>query len=199
MINEISQITEDSKCMCVVMESLSDPMSITPKMITVEPDEFVDRGFDEEESLTTRIVEACKAAGNVEVLSQHRTLPEGWSKFQYYNSVVDESEALANAVIYKNTKRFRPNFIMMSSDLLPVFVFTRHFEQNPCIRLNGIYIAGKYRNLPVLVSPTLDRGQMIWGVNETLSSGVVTFVNNEGKVCNKIVSPDHLVLIKFED
>ena len=198
MIKEITQIVEDRTSFTGVITKKSD-YDITMQMKVIEADEFVDDDYDEEIRLTTKIVEACEESGNVNILPLRRSIPAEFSKSAHYTDIVEVAELLAETSLFQSTRRFRPNYLLISSDLLPVLLFHREFTIEPCIKINGIYVAGKYKNLPVLVSPTLDRGQMIWGVNETNASAIYTFINKEGKVCNKIASPDHLTMIKLED
>lgn len=199
MVKEITQVTKDSKCWCVLTESDPAGMTLSTKMVEIEADEFVDDDLDEEIRLTTKLVETCEEAGNVNTLPVRRRIQENISKSKHYSDIVEVAELLAETSLYQNTKRFRSNYIMISSDLLPIFTFHQSFATRLCSKINGIYLAGKYKHLPVLVLPALDRGQMIWGVNETNSSGIYTFVNDEGKVCNKITCPNYFTMIKLED
>ena len=40
---------------------------------------------------------------------------------------------------------------------------------------------------------------MLWGVNDEYIPGIVTFINEEDKICNKIVNTSHFMLLKIED
>lgn len=62
-----------------------------------------------------------------------------------------------------------------------------------------MYIAGSYKDIPVLVSPVLNKGEMLWGVNEDKASSVLTFINEEDHVCSKVVDPTSLLLMKLKD
>lgn len=202
LLNElklISNITRDDKCLRVVHTSDDTNMMIIPKVVEVEPDEFFDDPWNFEVSLITKMVEACKAAGHVEDVPQGRTIPEGRSKFEHYSELVDVIHLLADARIFKNTKKFRAEYLIMSSDLLPVFIFSPDFKQVPLCKINGMYVAGYYKNIPVLISPMLNRGEMLWGVNEEQSSSVLTFINYEDKICSKVVNSNTLLLMKLHD
>lgn len=202
LLNElslISNVTRDDRCMSLVDSVDETTMTVTPKIIEVEPDEFFDDPFDLEVSLITRMKEACEASGNVEDIPQGRTIPEGRSKFAHYSALIDVAYHLADVHIYKNTKRFRADYLIMSSDLLPVFVFAQDFKPEPLSKIHGMYVAGSYKDIPVLVSPILDKGEMIWGVNKKQSSSVLTFLNDEDQVCSKVVNPNSLLLIKLKD
>lgn len=202
LLNElslISNVTRDSRCMSIVHSIDETNITLTAKTIEVESDEFFDDPFDFELSLVTRMKEACEASGNIEDVPQGRTIPEGRSKFEHYSALTDIMYRLADAHIFKNTKKFRAKYLIMSSDLLPVFVFSPEFKRVPLSKMHGIYVAGLYKNIPVLVSPRLAKGEMIWGVNEKLSSSVLTFINDEDQVCSKVVNPTSLLLMKLKD
>lgn len=202
LINElklISNVTRDEKSYSIRHEVDETSMMLTAKIIEVEPDEFFDDPFDLEVSLITRMKEACKASGNVEDVPQGRTIPEGRSKSEHYSALTDIMYHLTDARIYKNTKKFRAEYLIMSSDLLPVFVFSPDFKPELLSKIHGMYVTGSYKNIPVLVSPVLDKGEMIWGVNEDKSSSVLTFLNNKDQICSKVVNPNSLLLMKLKD
>lgn len=202
MINElklISNVTRDEKSYTIRHEVDETGTMLTAKIIEVEPDEFFDDPFDLEVSLITRMKEACEASGNIEDVPQGRTIPEGRSKFEHYSAITDVMYHLADTHIYKNTKKFRAEYLVMSSDLLPVFVFSPEFKKAPLSKMQGMYVAGSYKNLPVLISPILSKGEMIWGVNEDKSSSVLTFLNNKDQICSKVVNPQTLFMMKLHD
>ena len=195
----ISNVTRDMKSYTIRHEVDETSMMLTAQVVEVEPDEFFDDPFDLEVSLITRMKEACEASGNVEDVPQGRIIPEGRSKFEHYSALTDIMHHLADACIYKNTKKFRAEYLIMSSDLIPVFVFSPDFKPEPLSKLHGMYVTGSYKNIPVLVSPVLDRGEMIWGVNEDRSSSVLTFLNNKDQICSKVVNPQTLFMMKLHD
>lgn len=202
LINElklISNVTRDKKSYTIRHEVDETSMMLTAQVVEVEPDEFFDDPFDFEVSLITRMKEACEASGNVEDVPQGRTIPEGRSKFEHYSALTDIMQRLADARIFKNTKKFRAEYLIMSSDLLPVFIFSPEFKRVPLSKMQGMYVAGSYKNIPVLVSPILDKGEMLWGVNEDKSSSVLTFLNNKDHACSKVVNPTSLLLMKLKD
>jgi hypothetical protein len=174
---------------------------ITAKMTTVEPDEdeFVENSMSARLALEQDIVDTCKSQGQVEVLPLTRTVPDGVDKLEHCNNIIEEATLLAEAAIYKNTLRCMPTYVLISADLLPLFACTRDFIKTNVTEIAGTYNAGMCKGIKVLVSPVLERGQMIYGVCETNASGIYTFVNDEGKVCNKILNPDYFVMIKLED
>lgn len=202
MINElklISNVTQDEKSYTIRHEVDETGTMLTAKIVEVEPDEFFDDPFNLEVSLITGMKEACEASGNVEDVLQGKTIPEGRSKFEHYSALTDIMHCLADTHIYKNTKKFRAEYLVMSSVLLPVFVFSPEFKKAPLSKMQGMYVAGSYKNLPVLISPILSKGEMIWGVNEDKSSSVLTFLNNKDQICSKVVNPQTLFMMKLHD
>lgn len=202
LINElklISNVTRDKKSYTLRHELDETDMILTAKIIEVEPDEFFEDPFDLEVSLITRMKEACEASGNVEDVPQGRTIPEGRSKFEHYSALTDIMHRLADARIFNNTKKFRAEYLIMSSDLLPVFVFSQDFKPEPLSKIHGMYVTGSYKNIPVLVSPVLNKGELIWGVNEDKSSSILTFLNDEDHICSKVVNPKTLFMMKLHD
>jgi hypothetical protein len=202
MMNElklISNVTRDKKSYTIRHEVDETGTMLTAKVVEVEPDEFFDDPFDLEVSLITRMKEACEDSGNVEDVPQGRIIPEGRSKFEHYSALTDIMHRLADARIFKNTKKFRAEYLIMASDLLPVFIFSPEFKRVPLSKMQGMYVTGSYKNIPVLVSPILDKGEMLWGVNEDKSSSVLTFLNNKDHACSKVVNPNSLLLTKLHD
>lgn len=195
----ISNVTRDEKSYTIRHEVDETGTMLTTKIVEVEPDEFFDDPFDLEVSLITRMKEACEASGNVEAVPQGRTIPEGRSKFEHYSALTNVMYHLADACIYKNTKKFRAEYLIMSSDLLPVFAFSPDFKPEPSSKMHGMYVTGSYKNIPVLVSPVLNKGEMLWGVNEDKSSSVLTFLNDKDHMCSKVVNPTSLLLMKLKD
>ena len=198
MIKEITQTTRDKMYTYVRMSS--DDTIIGATMTHVESDIFVEDDYFAETSLHIDLVNTCEESGNIEVLPMKKlSKPEEVSKFDYYNDIVSDAEMIAELVVYKNTMKFKPNFIMCSSAWLPILRFSEHFKMSPPQPVVGPYIAGTYKQLPVIVTPVFDKGEMMWGVNDKMTPGVVTFINEEEKICNKIANPSNFVLIKLED
>lgn len=197
MVKEITQIVKNGRYIYALAKQEVEGYLI-PMLKVTEPDVFVDDNLEEELRLTKEIVKACEASGSAQI-SYRRTPLNNKFISEHFNYILAEAELLARATLFKNAKGAAPNYIMVSSDFLPIFEFSLDFKANRCAQVSGTYVAGTYKNRPVLVSPFLDRGQMIWGINEPNSSAIYTFVNDEGKVCNKIVNPNYLVMIKLED
>lgn len=200
MIKEIASITRKCRYDYVAMQQSSN--LLTTKIAYVEPDNFVDDDFKAETLLLTSLQELCKETGNVETLAIRRTaIPEGVSKVEHYNNILEEAEQMSMMSIYKNTMRFRPNYVICSSDWFPILALSKHFKMSKDVAVaHGTYCCGIYKdNIPVFIAPSLSDREMIWGVNDENSPGIVTFINEEDKICNKIANDSHFVLLKLED
>jgi hypothetical protein len=198
MIKEITKVTTDSKYTCVVHQSV-DESALTVTMTSIEPDIFVEDDVSADIALHEALVKACENSNQVQMIALRRSLPAAVSKVEHYNNIIDESELLAQAFIFKRTKRLMPNYVIITADIFPLFSFHRDFKVNSAAQINGPYCCGTYKDMPVIVSPFLNRGEMLWGVNDETTPGVVTFVNTENKVCNKIVNYSNFVMCKLED
>lgn len=199
MIKEITKITEDNKCWCVTNESDSASMTLFTKMIEIEPDEFVDDDFYAEQSLIEDILNNCIKQNNIANTSIARHISQDVSKVEHYSDIIEMSYTLAQQIIYKNTKMFTPNFVICSGDISPMLPFTKGYKSCPITKIEGTCKAGMLRDIIVLISPILNRGQMIWGVNDGMSPSIVTFKNKDNKICNKIVNNNHFALINIKD
>lgn len=109
-----------------------------------------------------------------ETLTWSKTLPVGVSKAEHYQGFMEIVED-AKRVVYDRTKRFVPNYMICASDLLPVFAFIRDWNPAPVSDVNGPYFAGTLGALKVFVSPALEAGKFLVGVNgsDMMSSAAV--------------------------
>lgn len=199
MIKEITKITRDNKCVYATMEN--NGVILTPKLTSIEPDIFVEDDFSAEYTLIKDIIKACEETGNVEISEfKKKSIPEELEKFEYYDVIVKMTHEVAKMIIYKNTRRFFPNYIICDSSWLPTIAFNSDFKLNKDKGpITGTYLTGTYQDMPVFVSPVLSYGEILFGVNNDSTPGIITFINEENKVCNKIASPGHFALIKLED
>ncbi len=164
-------------------------------MTTVEPDTFVEDDYNADWKLLEDIVRLCDS----ETLYIRKTVPESCSKFEHYNNIICEAEEVAGMKVFMSTKRFRPNYVICSSDMFPIFNFSYDYKLRESDEpIHGTYLSGMYKDFPVLVSPVLKRGEMIWGVNDETAPGVITFTK-DNKVCHKIVNINNFVMLKLED
>ena len=68
-----------------------------------------------------------------------------------------------------------PNYVLVSSALLPVLSFIPGFTSAPAGQVNGPYFAGTLDGLKVFVTPNIDAGKFVVGVNgnDLMSSAAV--------------------------
>ena len=97
-------------------------------------------------------------------LTWSKTLPVGVSKMEHYEGFSEIIE-IARAIIYNRTKRFAPNYMIIAADVLPVLTFISGFTAAPAGQVNGPYFAGTLNALKVFVSPALESGKFLIGVN----------------------------------
>lgn len=89
-----------------------------------------------------------------------KTLPVGVSKREHYQGFLEIVE-LAKKVIYDRTRKFTPNIIIASSDIMPVLTFIDAFKAAPTTNIVGPYFAGTLGSMKVYVSPMLNNGRFI--------------------------------------
>jgi hypothetical protein len=97
-------------------------------------------------------------------LTWSKTLPAGVSKFEHYNGFLEVVE-MARAIIYNRTKKFHPNYMVISSDVLPVLRFINGFTAVKNVKMNGPYKVGELDGLAVYVSPLMGEGEFFLGLN----------------------------------
>lgn len=93
-----------------------------------------------------------------------KTLPVGVSKVEHYIGFLEILE-VAKQKVYDATKRFVPNYMIIASDILPVLSMIPSFKAAPATSINGPYYAGTIGSLKVFVSPAIDPGNYVVGVN----------------------------------
>lgn len=98
-------------------------------------------------------------------LTWSKTLPVGVSKAEHYEGFA-EMVALAGAKIYNKTQRYQPNYMLISSSILPVLGFIKGFTAANVSKVNGPYFAGTLNGVKVYVSPALAEGEYVLGVND---------------------------------
>lgn len=94
----------------------------------------------------------------------NKTLPLGVSKFEHYNGFLEVIEA-ARAIIYKRTKKFQPNYMVIAADVLPVLRFVNGYVGVKSPKMNGPYKVGELDSLSIYVSPELEDGNFFFGLN----------------------------------
>ena len=114
------------------------------------------------------------SAANDSDLVWSKSLPMGVSKQEHYAGFVEVLE-IARQKIYDRTKRFAPNYMLIASNLLPIMAFIPGFEAAPAGSINGPYFAGTLNSLKVYVTPNIEAGKFVIGVNgdDMMSSAAV--------------------------
>ena len=108
-------------------------------------------------------------------LAWSKTLPVGVSKKEHYEGFSEIVE-IGRQLIYDQTRRFAPNYMIIASDVLPVLTFINGFTAAPAGQVNGPYFAGTLNSLKVYVSPALKPGQYCIGCNgEDMMSSVAVY------------------------
>jgi hypothetical protein len=98
------------------------------------------------------------------VLSWSKALPVGVSKFEHYNGFLEVIEE-AKAEIYRRTRKFHPNYMVIAANVLPVLRFVNGFSAVKNAKMNGPYKVGELDGLNVYVSPALKDGEFFLGLN----------------------------------
>lgn len=103
-----------------------------------------------------------------------KTLPVGVSKTEHYEGFAEIVE-IARQKIYDATKRFAPNYMLCASNILPVLSFMKGWNAAAAGQINGPYFAGTLNGLKVFVTPNIDPGKFVVGVNgdDLMSSAAV--------------------------
>lgn len=127
--------------------------------------------------IDTEVIELLKetAGTPVDGLTWSKTLPVGVSKTEHYEGFTEIVE-IARQMIYDRTKRFAPNYMVIASDVLPVLTFIKGFSAASAGSINGPYFAGTLNSLKVYVSPSMDAGEFMVGVNgDDMMSSVAVY------------------------
>ncbi len=94
-----------------------------------------------------------------EVLSiRKKALTEGDSKVEHYTKIITEA--------WQRAQEINSTYLICASDIYVVLCLTNDFiRTNDIGAIQGSYSAGTYRELPVIVSPALDKGEMLCGAD----------------------------------
>ena len=108
------------------------------------------------------------------LLSFNKALPMGVSKAEHYEGFAEVVE-IGKQLIYDNTKRFAPTYMLIASDILPILTFIKGFSAASTSSVNGPYFAGTLNGLKVFVTPNVKAGTFVLGVNgdDMMSSAAV--------------------------
>ena len=94
----------------------------------------------------------------------NKAQPIGVSKFEHYNAFLEVVEE-AKAIIYKRTRKFHPNYMVIGSNVLPVLRFVNGFTAVKNAKMNGPYKVGELDGLDVYVSPAIAEDEFFFGLN----------------------------------
>lgn len=98
-------------------------------------------------------------------LTFSKTLPLGVSKAEHYEGF-SEIVALADSIIYQKTQRYKANYMLISPTILPILGFVKGWTAAPATRINGPYFAGTLNGVKVYVTPNIEAGKFVLGVND---------------------------------
>lgn len=112
-------------------------------------------------------------AGSVE-FTWNRKIPQYVSLSQHYESFGLAIEK-AKQVMYDRTKRFAPNYMICASDVATILPFLKGWKEAPATKINGPYFAGTLNAMKVFVSPAIEAGTAVLGLNgeDMMSSAAV--------------------------
>lgn len=127
--------------------------------------------YEIDTEVTNLLIENAKT--DVE-LTWSKTLPVGVSKTEHYEGFSEIVE-IGKQKIYDATKRFAPNYMLIASNILPVLTFIKGFSAAPASQINGPYFAGTLHGIKVFVTPNIEAGTFVLGVNgdDMMSSAAV--------------------------
>ena len=94
-----------------------------------------------------------------------KTLPVGVNMADHYASFAAKLEEYKMA-LYDRTNKFTPNFMLVASNIMTVIQFVPGWSGASVSDINGPYFAGTLSGLKVFVTPNIDPGTMILGVNQ---------------------------------
>ena len=92
-----------------------------------------------------------------------RTQPVGVSLKEHYDAFAKTIEE-ARVKIYDATKKFNPNWMLVSSSLMPILTLMTGFKAAPAGQVNGPYFAGTVSGLKVFVTPNIPTDRFVVGV-----------------------------------
>lgn len=96
------------------------------------------------------------------------------SKAQHYEGFAEIVDIAATAV-YNKTRRFNPNYMLCARDVINVLNFVPGFKAASTSKINGPFLAGTLNGMKVFVTPNIEKGKFVIGVNgdDFMSSAAV--------------------------
>lgn len=108
-------------------------------------------------------------------LTWSKTLPVGVSKREHYDGFAEMVE-IGKKFVYDATKRFVPNYMLCASDIMPILAYLPQFSPAPTGQINGPYFAGTLGSIKVFVTPNIEPGKFVIGVNgDDMMSSVAVY------------------------
>lgn len=118
--------------------------------------------YEIDTEITQLLIDNAKEAE--EPLKWNKAVPNGISKADHYAGF-GELLAEAAAEVYNRTKKHMPNYVLVSSSIIPVLKYVSGFTAAPVSSVNGPYYAGTVDGLKVFVTPNIDKNTFVVGVN----------------------------------
>lgn len=105
-----------------------------------------------------------KSAELKEELKWNKTQRVGVSLMEHYAAFAEVIE-IAKAIIYRRTQKFSPNYMLIAPEIMPIITFMPGWNAANAGVVNGPYFAGTLNGLKVYVSPMMNNGEFVLGVN----------------------------------
>lgn len=119
--------------------------------------------YEIDTEICNMLIDAATAVPTIADFS--KTLPVGVNLADHYAAFAAKIEEYKMA-LYDRTKKFTPNFMLCASNLMPVIQFVPGFQAASVSDINGPYFAGTLAGLKVFVTPNIEAGKFILGVNQ---------------------------------
>lgn len=120
--------------------------------------------YDTDLEIINLAIEGAKEASVTPAVVFNKADRLGVSKMEHYMAFGEALEE-AKVVLYQRTKRFQPNFMLISADILPVLAFVKGFNATANLEVAGAYQCGTYNGIKVFVHPSIEAGTFVMGCN----------------------------------
>lgn len=97
-------------------------------------------------------------------LKWSKTQVVGVSLMEHYAGFAEKLE-MAKAVVYRRTQKFAPNYMLVAPEVMPIIAFIPGWQPAAAGVVNGPYFAGTLNGMKVYVSPMMNNGEFVLGVN----------------------------------
>lgn len=124
-------------------------------------------GYEIDTEIVSNLVDTAVAntsATEAAALTFDRTRPVAISLDEHLESFAYVIEDAAR-IIYQRTQKFRPNWMIIAPDVLPVIAYLKNFQPANNAAVNGPYLAGTYNGMKVFVSPNIEAGRFVLGLH----------------------------------